>query len=171
VSVPLRWEELVPEETRHTPAVTLRRRPHKPHRNVFRVLARLVSFGVIGSLSCIGAASLLNGLSTETTLRQEAYPTPVSKVALGSASAERRLGYVTVTGQVANQTNTPLSKVEAVVELLDSRHQTVQMESAMIAFNPLPSGHASPFQVEIPDNSRAVAYRIRFKELLGAPLN
>ena len=44
-------------------------------------------------------------------------------------------------------------------------------EGIVIAFNPLPSGHASPFQVEIPDNSHAVAYRIRFKELLGAPLN
>jgi hypothetical protein len=171
VSVPLRWEELVPEETHLAPAVTSRRRQHKPRRSVFRTVIRLLCIAVIGALSTLGTFSLLKGFAPEPTLRREASASLSGRVALGSAAAERRLGYVTVTGQVANQTQQSLSKVEAVVELLDSHHQTVQMESALIAFNPLPSGHVSPFQVEIPDNSHAVAYRIRFKELMGVALN
>lgn len=170
MSVPLRWEEIAPQEPQ-TVAPPPRRHKTKPRRSVARVAARLFCFAVIGSLSCIGAATVVKGLTPETTLRREMPASSGSEVTLGSATVERRLGYVTVTGEVANQTKASLSKVEAVVELMDARNQTVRMESALISFNPLPAGRVSPFQVQVPDDSRAVAYRVRFKELLGAPLN
>jgi hypothetical protein len=100
-----------------------------------------------------------------------ASPSPKGRVALGSATVERRLGYVTVTGAVVNCSARSLSRIEAVVELLDRQNRPLQLESGLVTFDPLPKGESSPFRVELPDNARAVAYRVRFKQLLGAALN
>src|SRR5581483_9919082 len=90
---------------------------------------------------------------------------------MGSAKVERRLGFVTVTGDVRNQSARSQSRVEAVVELLDSRNHTLQMESSLIAFDPLAAGESAPFRVELADDPHAVAYRVHFKRLMGPRLD
>jgi hypothetical protein len=57
------------------------------------------------------------------------------------------------------------------VELLDSQNRTLQMQTALIAYDPLPVGQAAPFRVEMADNAHAAGWRVSFRQMLGAPLN
>lgn len=169
MSLPLRQEEWetplrlsAPKRLQHRRAVGYRKRV----RAALTLLLALFVCGIAGwGWHIVRTMEAASGLRLATTVF------PKARVALVSASAERRLGFVTITGSVSNHASRALTDVEAVAELLDSSGRTIGMESAMIAFDPLPSGEPSPFQVEMMDNAQAVAYRIRFRQISGSALN
>jgi hypothetical protein len=171
MSLPLRWE---PNEAPGAPYVLpsrpLRRRVSRRSR-ALRALVRLMACLGVGSLAVVGAGSVLHSVHPAPTLKLVLSASQQGRVVLDTASVDRRLGFVTITGSVSSHTSRPLSKVEAVVELLDAANRPVQVESGLIAFDPLLPGQASPFRVEVNDNTQAVTYRVRFKELLGPALN
>ncbi|HZT42981.1 MAG TPA: FxLYD domain-containing protein [Chthonomonadaceae bacterium] len=169
MSLPLRQEDWeaplrlsAPKRLRHKRAVGYRKR------------VRIALTLLLGLCVCSFAAwgwHAVRAMESASSLHLVAAAFPKARVGLVSASAERRLGFVTITGSVTNHAARSLSNVEAVAELLDSRGRTIGMESAMIAFDPLPAGEPSPFRVEMMDNTRAVAYRVRFRQISGSALN
>lgn len=173
MSVPLRWEPLAIPEPSNPPQCSplRRRRETRQHGRRFRTV--LVAFSRVSlfALAVVGAWTLLQAAWKTPDLHLTPASASGGQVTLASASAERQLGYVTVSGSVQNHAQNRLAQVEAVVELLDRQNHTVKVESALVAFDPLPPGETSPFRVEVPDTDRAVAYRVRFKKLLGGALN
>jgi hypothetical protein len=171
MSMPLRWEEPPSQEPVDSPQSTpKRRRRTAPIRRMIGATLILTLALSVGTLTTIGAQSVWNSVRPAQTLRLDARPGG-SEVSTGLPAVERHLGFVTITGSIASHVDRPLAQVEAVVELLDSQNQTVQLESGLIAFDPLMPGQTAPFRVDLPDNTRAVAYRIRFRQLSGAALD
>ncbi|HLV80469.1 MAG TPA: FxLYD domain-containing protein [Chthonomonadaceae bacterium] len=171
MSLPLRqqdWEAPLrlsaPKRRQHRRAIGYRKR-------VRAALALLAGVCICGFAAWGWQA--VRALEAASSLRLAAAVTPgaPARVGLVSASAERRLGFVTITGSVANHATRTLRDVEAVAELLDSHGRTIGLESALIAFDPLPAGQPSPFRVEMVDNARAVAYRVRFRQISGSALD
>ena len=93
------------------------------------------------------------------------------QVVLRNSSAERNLGYLTVTGSVRNQTRRTFTNVEAIVELTDCDNNTVAVESALLPLDPLPAGGIAPFRVEMRDQPHAASYEVHFRRLLGPSLD
>ncbi len=112
-------------------------------------------------------------LSTPTLPALIALETPVlAKLALPlNLQTERRLGFLNVTGEVVNQTESPISHVEAVVELVDSAGRVVQTSSSLVEFDPLPARGKSGFNISLQDRANASSYRVQFREMLGRNLN
>lgn len=168
----MRWEPVPLQESPvELPGGQFRRRRITRRGKALRRATWAVLKVSVCLLAVVGAGSVLRATQPTPALVLET-PTVVNgQAALGSASVERRLGFVTVTGTAVSRAKRPLTNVEAVVELLDAKKQTIQVESALTTFSPLQPGGTTPFRVEIPDDSRVVSYRIRFKQLLGASLN
>ena len=172
MSVPLRWQEPVEfQEPIAAPTLSPRpraRRRAKPLRTLAMMSALCLAMSACTALGVrIGSANT----ASSSTLRLVSTPSANGRVLLANANVERRLGFVTVTGSVFNRSRQKLSNVEAVVELLDSHNRTVQVESALIAFDPLPAGQAAPFKVEMPDNTNAVAFRTAVRTMFGSSLD
>lgn len=167
MSVPMRWEvEAVPEN----PVICVKSRRAPRRKNRLRAM-------VVVSLAALLSAGV--GVAAQKTF-QALRPAPElrldnsgggSQIALNGASVERRLGFVTITGSVTNRRVTSLPPVEAVVELLDAQQHPVQMEYALVGSRALAAQSDAPFQIILPDNARAMSYRVRFRELAGADLN
>ena len=170
MSLPLRWEDPSPPEPVITPSRTPQRRRSSRTKHILISSLFITVSLLIGSLAVLGGQRVWENFHTPSTLYLASRPNG-QEVTAGQAAIERRLGFVTVTGSIASHVTRPLSQVESVVELLDAQNETVQVESGMIAFDPLLPGQMAPFRVELPDNVRAVGYRIRFKELSGASLD
>lgn len=171
MSVPMRWEQPVSPEPLVAPGEGMRRRRiQKRNRSLHTTLSFLWRAGIC-ALALVGAFSLWPHSSKTADLHLVTGTNTEAKVTLQTASAVRHLGFVTVTGNALNRFNDRLPRVEAVVELLDRQNHTLQVESSLVAFDPLPPGETAPFRVEVPDSAQAVAYRVRFKQLLGASLN
>ncbi len=169
MSVPMRWERMEPASPPVAPSPLRRRKPRR--RRALRVAVLLFgSLGMFG-LAAVGVRSLALSIGAPPTLTLARFAPSGGQVALVGAQAERRLGFVTVTGNVVNHSHNAQPRVEAVVELLDPQNQTVQMESSLLPFDPLDKGESAPFRVELTDDTRAVAYRVRFKQFLGSRLD
>jgi hypothetical protein len=104
-------------------------------------------------------------------LRLEQSAAPGASVRLDGAGVERSFGFATVTGSATNVGALPLEDVEAVVELLDASGRTLRLEAGLIAYSRLEGGAESPFTVTMPDEPRAVSYRVHFRKLLGDRLD
>lgn len=170
MSVPLRWQDPEPTEPIVFPTSSKIRKSRSAGRRRLRVFCGSVVALAFGSLAVIGAASLMPD-RTSSSLHLLASNAAEARASLVSASSLRRLGFVSVTGSVLSHDRNALPKVEAVVELLDAQNHTVQVESGMVAFDPLPAGVDAPFHIEVTDVPQAVAYRIRFRQLDGVCLN
>ena len=172
MSVPLRWQEPeIIQEPLFAPQPPLRRRAPR------RVARMRVAFGLGVACLTMSACTALgfqigkaNAASTPT-LRMVSMPAANGQVALTNGTLERKLGFVTVTGSVFSRAKHNLSQVEAVVELLDSQNRTLQMQSALVAYDPLPVGQSAPFRVEMSDNPRAAGWRVHFRQMFGASLD
>jgi uncharacterized iron-regulated membrane protein len=167
----MRWEDA--EVFEPTPVLTMKpnRKTRLSRRLRLRALFGVVALGMLCSLAAIGATSVIRALRPAANLRLVASPGTGAKATLASASVERKLGFVTVSGSVLSRNGQAMPRVEAVVELLDAQNRTVQVDAGMVAFDPLPAGEAAPFRVEVTDSPQAVAYRIRFRQLDGLCLN
>jgi hypothetical protein len=122
-------------------------------------------------LAAVAAVLLARGFAPAPSLRLVDSTPRNAAAGLVSASFDRRLGFVTVTGTMANRTHHPLVDVEEIVELLDDDSRTVRMESGMIAFRRVEAGSTSPFRVELPDIAGATGVRVRFRRLEGEGLD
>jgi hypothetical protein len=91
-------------------------------------------------------------------------------IAASQVRVEREQGYVTLSGMASNLTQKPLKNVEAMVEFFDKSGGLVKSESALIDLSALRGGEESPFTVQAKDAAGIAAYRIRFRELLGASI-
>ena len=140
-------------------------------RQRLRAVCGVAALATVGSLAIIGASHVVGALRPVAELRLVASSATGAKATLASASVERKLGFVTVSGSVLSRNSLAIPKVEAVVELLDAQNRTLQVDSGLVAFDPLPSGEAAPFRVEVTDVPQAVAYRVRFRQLDGLCLN
>lgn len=179
MSLPMRWED--PEAYEPTPAPTpaapplrmekAQRKARTSVRRRVRAVCGIVVFATLCGLAVVGAGSVVNAMRPTPGLHLIASSDVGAKAVLNSSSIERKLGFVTVSGTVLSHTSQALPRVEAVVELLDAQNKTVQVESGMVAFDPLPSGQAAPFHIEVTDVPQAVGYRIRFRQLDGLCLN
>lgn len=91
-------------------------------------------------------------------------------LAASQLRVEREQGYVTLSGMASNLTRKPLKNVEAMVEFFDKSGSLVKSESALIDLPSLRGGEDSPFTVQARDAAGIAAYRVRFRELLGASI-
>lgn len=171
MSLPMRWEESTPSPVTAPDWSPKHRRRTVPALRLAIAATILLSILSILGLAGVGAMTVFHHWSVAPELQPVTEIAPGSKVALGLVTIHRQLGFVTVTGSVASQITSPLSDVEAVVELLDSQNRTLTMESAMISFRLLSPKQSAPFRVEVPDDSHAVGYRIHFKKLDGEALD
>ena len=166
MSVPMRWEvEAVPE---YHPVVCVKRAAPR-RRNRLRVMVAVSLAVLLSAGVAVAAQKTFQALRPAPELRLD--NSGGSQVALNGASVERHLGFVTITGVVANRQAANLSQVEAVAELLDAQQRPVQMEYALVGSRALAAQSNAPFQIILPDNAKAVSYRVRFRELAGADLN
>ncbi len=172
MSVPLRWQDPADfQEPIPSPVLAPRRRARR-RTQPLRVITILSALCLaMSACTALGVRIGRANAASASSLRLVSTPSATGRVLLTNASVERRLGFVTVTGNVFNRSHQKLSNVEAVVELLDSHNRTVQVESALIAFDPLPSGQAAPFKVEMPDSANAVGYRTAVRTMFGSPLD
>lgn len=179
MSVPMRKEDLeryapVPTPTPAEPPLRVehtRRRPRPSLRRRLRAALGIGVFSALCGLTIFGAGAAVNALRPAPGLHLISSPEAGAKAVLDSASVERKLGFVTVSGTVLSHAGKSMPRVEAVVELLDAQNRTVQVESGMVAFDPLPSGQAAPFRVDVTDVPQAVGYRVRFRQADGFCLN
>ena len=106
-----------------------------------------------------GELAELRGLDTDKAV-----------VALKSTRAERRLGFITLTGTMVNQGDNSLRNVEAVVEYFDTARNLVRVDSALIEVPNLMSAGESGFEVHSRDSAEIKSYRVRFRSLLGGSI-
>ncbi len=163
MSVPLRKDEI--EFVPYAPQLTeiheveVSRSPRQKTRN--RLLIATVG---VSLLAGIGIGTMVPSLfpsQKSDSLSLLAVQTDTNAPALESASASRRLGFVTVSGSL--RSTKALDNTEAIVELLDRNRHTLRVERALVARNI--AGASAPFQVLLPDDERASAYRIYFQPL------
>lgn len=162
-----------PEAYETTPVLTMKptRKTRLSRLRRLRAACGVLTLATVCGLAIFGASSLVGALRPAADLRLVASSGTAAQATLASASVERKLGFVTVSGSVLSRNSQAIPRVEAVVELLDAQNKTLQVESGMVAFDPLPSGEAAPFRVEVTDVPQAVAYRVRFRQLDGLCLN
>lgn len=171
MSMPLRQESWAPPEPSNAPAVTARRRRVAARRKRLRTLLGVaLCIGTCGVAAAAGW-NVYHQLNSVSTLSLITSAGAQGRVTLNAVTAERRLGFVTVTGSVVSRSSSPLHNVEAVVELLNARQETVGMESSLVAFDPVTAGEKVPFRVELVDSARVVAFRVRFRQLSGTALD
>src|SRR5687768_11815558 len=79
-------------------------------------------------------------------------------VVLLDSRADRRLGYLTVVGRVANHSGKPLRNVEAVVEYFDSEKKLVRLDSGLVESPVIAPSAESPFEVHSRDSAEIASY-------------
>jgi hypothetical protein len=171
MSIPMRRQD--PLDSPLAPDTAHKQRAFRGRKQRRQAGSRTALFWILLTLA-IGAAALgasrkLQSHSVSLRFVQEGGVN--SSVSPVSVSADRRLGFISITGSVRNLTSHPLNRVEAVVEMVDDRDRPIGLESALIAFDPLKGGQCAPFRVDMQDNPHAVAYHLHFRSLLGPLLN
>ena len=170
MSVPLRvecyrFEDAEPFKISKPSTKTVRRRVIRPFSRLVTISAISIVFSVLG-LAAVGAMTLMRGFAAGGDLK------PIGQSSFGPLSSvvgsvHRSEGFVTVTGSVSNPGGAAASDVQAIVELVNGKNQTVQIERAMIAFGGVSAGQSSPFSVTVTDEPTAVGYRLNFRHADG----
>ena len=127
----------------------------------------IVGVAVVIAFALFGAFNFAHLFAPTNELKMEKMGVSAVPVSLDSSSIERKLGFVSISGSASSDSRSPLKHVEAVVELLDGKHHTLKVESALLELDPIPANQAVPFHVELADNPNAAAYRIRFRQMTG----
>ncbi len=171
---PLRWEQLAlppcEEQPHQLAAEEQVLAPRSVRRYFHHVLLATFAGSAVLVLSVIAAFSPYLTDRQASTLQLEAPPAGVAVLA-SAPSVARRVGYVVIAGSVVNRAPATLVRVEAVVDLLDADRRTLSTQTAMIDRDSIAPGQASRFQLVMPDEPVAKAYRLHFKRMYGADLN
>lgn len=91
-------------------------------------------------------------------------------VAVRSASALRDHGFFVVQGEAVNESARPARRLEAVVELFDSRGSLRAVESALVEMPLIAPHEESPFEVHLPDPGNVRSFRVRFRPVAGSAI-
>ncbi len=137
-----------------------------PRPRLLAVLAIGFTAAALGAM--VGARMLWPATAELAELAGEESGNP--SVILRDSRAERRLGYLTVVGTVANRSGKRLRNVETVVEYFDSAGKLVRVDSGLIESPVIAASAESPFEVHSRDSAEIASYRIRFRTLLGSAL-
>ena len=127
----------------------------------------IIGLAVVAMFALFGAFNFARLFAPTNELKLEKKGTSGFPIALDSSSIERKLGFVSISGSALSESRSPLNHVEAVVELLDAKHHTLKVESALLELDPIPANQTAPFHIELTDNPNAAAYRIRFRQMAG----
>ncbi len=166
---PLRWDVLAIPPVIEEQAEKSVARP-TPRRGYFVRLAALTLLGsALFMASVVGISRLFLNDGLAPSLRLESISGGAT-VPSAAPKVIRKLGFVAVTGRLANGTSRPLDRLEAVVDLMDRDGRIVRSGSALVERDRVAPGQETAFQVDMPDEPRAAAYRIRYKTLLGPDL-
>ena len=95
--------------------------------------------------------------------------TPPLEVGAWTWSVEH--DYATVEGEVTNLSSRPLANVEAVASFRDSAGTFITSNDALIEYNPIMPGQASPFKVMVKYNPLMHRAQLNFKELMGGAID
>lgn len=134
-----------------------------PALSVAAVLLLFVTLWFIASGSSSEGKSLSLSVAPSKALAPE-----LSAV---SVSAAKRLGYVTVTGEARNLSQSSLTNVEAVVELLDRRGNITAVESALIGVRQLGASESTPLSIALRDPGESTSFKLRFRTLMGRSIS
>ncbi len=80
-------------------------------------------------------------------------------------------GYITVTGQVTNNTGQSLRAVQAVASFYTADKVFVKESSAIVEYNPILPGQTTPFKVLCTNNPAIVSAQIEFAHLFGGTIS
>lgn len=150
-----------------------RRSADLQRRNTFIGCAGLVVLILIGFLILVG--TLPDERVTTGTGRSPAVPPPPpdTVLALLASSGGPSAGgaYIEVKGRVQNVSQRPISNLMATVELFDKRGEFISADHALVEFDPVLPGQATPFTVLIRGNPATEKYLVRFKTMGGPELH
>jgi hypothetical protein len=134
--------------------------------------------GLLGLALFIGVGNLPDNKSdkagfaetSETSDTQSSYKNPPLR--LLSSSGERTSdAFLTVHGEVQNNSTEKLDTIWAVVSLYDANGQFISSEDSVIDYTPLMPNQKSPFKVMVRRNPLMETYKIGFKTTLGGELD
>jgi hypothetical protein len=115
--------------------------------------------------------STLSAPSTWTPPSTPPSPPPDQLAILASRGYESDSGnYFYVEGQVKNLTDKPLKNVAVVATWFDKEGTFITSDSALIDYNPLLPGQASPFKTITRGNPRMSKFSVEFKYLIGGTI-
>ena len=132
-------------------------------RIVLWIVSSLCACALITALVLFTMAGLKGGEIAQL-------PSGVSAaIAAQSARAERDHGFIVVQGLAANRDARPARNLLAVVELFDTEGALRGVESSLVETPLLAANEESPFVVRLPDPGNIRSFRVRFRQLGGAP--
>lgn len=152
--------------------VPLKTKPNsiKPLFWLLGLLGLAVLIGGIGSVNenKNGRAGFTQTSAANDT--QSDYKSPALR--LLSSSGERTSdSFLTVQGEVQNNSTEKLDTIWAVVSLYDTSDQFISSEDSVIEYTPLMPNQKSPFSVIIRHNPLMKTYKIGFKTTFGGELD
>lgn len=91
-----------------------------------------------------------------------------SRVAVADAAViERGHGYVSVVGQVRNETGKRLRGAGVVLELLDASGRVRAVETALVEADAVAPGAMAPFRVLAQEDDTVTSCRVRFRQVVA----
>ncbi len=88
-----------------------------------------------------------------------------------SWKCEKEHGYVFVLGEVRNVSSRSLENITAVGTFRTKNGDLVKTETALVEYNPILPGQASPFKAGGTDNPQITSCAVAFKHLLGGSVS
>jgi len=130
--------------------------------------------GIIGGITLIISLAGCNG---NTSFSQS--PTPTSATAKTSSyqlesisrAWSREYGYITLEGEVRNISGLSINEIVAVAKAYTEDGTFVKSDDALIDYQPLLAGQASPFKVIMSDNPAIKSMRVEFKKFWGGTIS
>jgi hypothetical protein len=95
---------------------------------------------------------------------------PSEPLELVNETWDIKYGHAILDGLVRNTSSEPLKNVMAVVSFYDAHENFITSSHALIEYNPILSGQASPFKVIATEYPASHSARIEFKELMGGTI-
>jgi hypothetical protein len=111
--------------------------------------------------------------NSATANKTEASVKPASeeqKLELLSYNCGRQYGFFQIRGQVKNISDEPMDSVMAVGSTYTKDSTFVRSDSALIEYNPILPGQASPFAIMGTDNPAIDKCQVEFKEFFGGTI-
>ena len=125
-----------------------------------------------GSSSSSTTSTVSNTTSQPEEVTTTTAPQPMEyKLELVSQNCSREHGYLIVSGEVKNISDTPLNNVEVVAAARGEDGTQISSNSSLIEYTPILAGQTSPFKAYIRYNPAMITCGVlNFKELMGGTI-
>ncbi len=133
------------------------------------LLGLALLIGGVGSVSDKTNSGAGFSQSDTSTSGQPGYKSPPLR--LLSSRGETEYDYVTVQGEVQNNTTEKLDSVWVLVSHYDKSGQLVTTDKSIIDYQPLMPGQTSPFKAMTRHNPLMATYKIAFQQGFGGELD